>query len=116
MLYTFAMAMNGPELVAIVTAVALVIVIAADSAIRAAHIHGYKWWYGLVKVAFYFGTFALTLSTAGISAAIASISTFLGMELNRLAQIMDSMGILRAIAHGLGFGRKAEGDTHTAER
>jgi hypothetical protein len=116
MLYTFAMAMTGPELVAIIVAIALLIVIAADSAIRTIHIHGYKWWYGLIKVAFYFGTFALTLSTTNISAAIASISTFLGMELSRLAQIMDSVGILRAIAHGLGFGRKAEGGTHTAER
>jgi len=116
MLYAFVMAMSGPELVAIVMAIALLVVIVADSAIRNAHIHGYKWWYGLIKVAFYFGAFALTLSTAGISAAIASISTFLGMELNRLAQIMDSMGILRGMMNGLGFGRKAEGDTHTAKR
>ena len=108
--------MTGPELVAIVVAIALLVVIAADSAIRTAHIHGYKWWYGLIKVAFYFGTFALTLFTSGISVAIASISTFLGMELNRLAQIMDSMGILRGIMNGLGFGRKTEDDTHTAER
>jgi hypothetical protein len=113
---TLAMTMPGPELMAIVIAIALLIVVAADSAIRATHIHGYKWWYGLIKIAFYFGTFALTLFTAGISAAIASISTFLGMELSRLAQIMDSMGILKGVMNGLGFGRKAEGDTHTAER
>jgi hypothetical protein len=93
-----------------------VIVIAADTAIRVANISGYKWWYGLLKLAFYFGAFALTLSTAGVAAAIASVSTFLGMELNRLAQIMDSMGILRGMMNGLGFGRKAEGDTHKAER
>ncbi len=116
MLYAFVMAMTGPEIVVIVTAIALVIVIGADTAIRTTHISGYKWWYGLIKLAFYFGAFALTLSTAGISAAIASVSTFLGMELNRLAQIMDSMGILRAMAHGLGFGGKAKGDTHKAER
>jgi len=116
MLHAFVMTMSGPELVVIVMAVALLIVIAADSAIRTTHISGYKWWYGLIKLAFYFGTFALTLSTAGISAAIASISTFLGMELSRLAQIMDSMGILTAILHGLGFGRENKGDTHKAER
>jgi hypothetical protein len=115
-LTAFVTVMTGPELVTIVMAVALVIVIAADSAIRAAHIPGYKWWYGLIKLAFYFGTFALTLSTAGVSAAIASVSTFLGMELSRLAQIMDSMGILRAMMNGLGFGGENKGDTHKAER
>ena len=116
MLYALVTNMTRPELVAIVMAVALAIVIAADSAIRAANINGYKWWYGLIKAAFYFGTFALTLSTAGVSAAIASISTFLGMELSRLAQVMHSMGILTAMLNGLGFGGEAKGDTHKAER
>jgi len=107
---------GGPDLVIIIVAVSLVVVIVANTALLVANTREYKWWYGLVKLAFYLGSFALTLATGGASAGIASISTFLGMELNKLAQNMHNFGVIPRLSHAFGFGRQTKEGKDTAER
>lgn len=103
-------------LVTAVVVVALCVAIAANTALLAHNNDRYKWWYGLIKAAFYFGSFVLALSTGGVSAAIASVSTFLGMELNRLTQLMHQLGLLPRIIHALRSGKENTEGKNTAQR
>ncbi len=107
---------SGIDITLIVVAVALVAVIAANAAILSLKNKDYKWWYGAIKLAFYFGSFALTMATGGASAAIASVSTFLGMELNKLAQFLHMYGIFSLFGNGSRARKTTEECQDTAER
>jgi hypothetical protein len=104
------------DITLLVVGVALVIVIIANTAILASKNGNYKWWYGALKLAFYIGSFALTMATGGASAAIASVSTFLGVELNKLAQFLHMYGILPNGHNGSRACKKVEESQDTAER
>jgi hypothetical protein len=107
---------GASDVVLLIVAIALVVVIVANTAVMATRSDSYRWWYGLVKFAFYFGSFALTLATGGASAAIASVSTFLGMELNKLAQLLHIYGIFHAFGNGKRAYTEAKESQDTAER
>jgi len=109
-------ASETPDITLLVVVIALVGVITANTAILASRDKDYRWWYGLVKVAFYFGSFALVLATGGASAAIASVSTFLGMELNKLAQLLHIHGLLPLLGNGRRTGQTPSECQDTAER
>jgi hypothetical protein len=104
------------DITLLVVGIALVVVIVANTAILAAKNGDYKWWYGALKMAFYIGSFALAMATGGASAAIASVSTFLGMELNKLAQFMHMYGILSNGNNGSRARKTTEESQDTAER
>jgi len=105
-----------PDITLLVVAIALIGVIAANTAIMASRDKGYRWWYGVIKLAFYFGSFALTLATGGASAAIASVSTFLGMELNKLTQLLHIHGLFPLLGNGKRTGQTPSECQDTAER
>jgi bacteriorhodopsin len=107
---------STPDITLLVVVIALVGVIAANTAIMATSDKTYRWWYGLVKIAFYFGSFALTLSTAGAAAAIASVSTFLGMELNKLTQLLHVHGLFPLLGNGRRARQTPSECQDTAER
>jgi len=109
-------ASEAPDITLIFAAIALVVVIVANTAILASKNLDYKWWYGAVKLAFYIGSFALSMAMGGVSAAIASVSTFLGMELNKLAQFLHIYGILPHLSNGSRARKEAEACQDTAER
>jgi hypothetical protein len=109
-------ASETPDITLLVVVIALFGVITANTAILASKDKAYHWWYGLVKVAFYFGSFALALSTGGASAAIASVSTFLGMELNRLAQLLHIHGLSPLLGNGRRACKTPSECQDTAER
>ena len=109
-------ASETPDITLLVVVIALFVVITANTAILASRDKSYRWWYGLVKVAFYFGSFALALATGGASAAIASVSTFLGMELNKLAQLLHIHGLLSLLGNGHRAGQTPSECQDTAER
>jgi hypothetical protein len=77
------------------TATLLIVSIALALAIFANTYHSrlvnpsYFWQYGLFKLIAYGGMIVLSFVTAGIGAAVPSAATFLGMELQRLMQILD---------------------------
>jgi len=104
------------DITLIVVAAALVIVIVANTAILTSKNVDYKWWYGVLKLAFYIGSFALTMAAGGVSAAIASVSTFLGMELNKLAQFLHMYGLLPHFGNGSRANKETEASQDTAER
>jgi bacteriorhodopsin len=107
---------STPDITLLVVVISLIVVIGANTAIMASRNDSYRWWYGLIKVAFYLGSFALTLSTGGATAAIASISTFLGMELNKLAQLMHVYGLLPQLANGRRARKENKEGQDTARR
>jgi hypothetical protein len=109
-------ASETPDITLLVVVIALFGVITANTAIMASRDKAYRWWYGLVKVAFYFGSFALALATGGASAAIASVSTFLGMELNKLAQLLHIHGLFPLLGNGRRTGQAPSECQDTAER
>jgi L-asparagine transporter-like permease len=96
--------------------IALLSAIIANTLIAVKHYENYKWWYGLIKVIAYFGMFALTLSSAGLSAALASVSTYLGMELNTLLRRLSDLGILSGFLHAIRGSRKDKASKVTSER
>lgn len=105
-----------PDITLLVVVIALFGVISANTAIMAASDKTYRWWYGLIKLSFYFGSFALALATGGASAAIASVSTFLGMELNKLAQLLHIHGLFAHHSNGKRAGETPSECQDTAER
>jgi hypothetical protein len=107
-------ALQDPTL--IIVSIALLATIAANTIIVTKLFPAYKWWYGLIKAIAYFGMFALTLSAGGLSAALASISTYLGMELNSLMRRLYELGILNGFWHVIQGGRKDKAGKVTAER
>jgi hypothetical protein len=109
-------ASETPDITLLVVVIALVGVIAANTAILSTRDKAYRWWYGLVKLAFYFGSFALALATGGATAAIASISTFLGMELNKLTQLLHIHGLVPLLGNGRRTGQTPSECQDTAER
>jgi len=109
-------ASTSPDITLLIVVIALASVIVANTAILATRDKEYRWWYGLVKIAFYFGSFALALATGGASAAIASISTFLGMELNKLAQLLHIHGLFPLLGNGRRTGQTPSECQDTAER
>jgi bacteriorhodopsin len=104
-----------PDVTSLIVVIALVVVIAANTAIMAARDKTYRWWYGLIKLAFYFGSFALTLATGGVSAAIATVSTFLGMELNKLTQLLHIYELFPLLGNGRRTGQTPSECQDTAE-
>jgi hypothetical protein len=100
----------------VIVSIALLATIAANAFIATKHFPTYKWWYGLIKAIAYFGMFALTLSGGGLSAALASISTYLGMELNTLLRRLHELGILNGVFHVIRGGRKDKAGKATAQR
>jgi bacteriorhodopsin len=109
-------ASETPDITLLVVVITLFGVITANTAIMASRDKAYRWWYGLVKIAFYFGSFALALATGGASAAIASVSTFLGMELNKLAQLLHIHGLFPLLGNGRRTGQAPSECQDTAER
>jgi hypothetical protein len=107
---------NRNDPIVFVVSVALLFTIAANTLIAVKKYENHKWWYGLLKVVAYFGMFALTLSSAGLSAALASISTYLGMELNTLLRRLHELNILNGFLHALRGSRKDTESKVTAER
>jgi len=105
-----------PDVTLLIVAIALVGVISANTAILATRDKAYRWWYGIIKLAFYFGSFSLALATGGASAAIASVSTFLGMELNKLAQLLHIHGLFAQHSNGKRTGETPSECQDTAER
>jgi L-asparagine transporter-like permease len=99
-----------------IVCIALLATIAANTLIAFKKHENHKWWYGVIKVIAYFGMFALTLSSAGASAALASISTYLGIELNTLLRRLHELGILNGFVHALRGSRKDKTGKVTAER
>jgi hypothetical protein len=96
-----------PTITLIVVVIALGVIIAANTALEVHRNKEYRWWYGVIKIAFYFGSFALTMVTGGAATAIASVSTFLGMELSKLTQLLHIHGLHGIIGNGNGT-RKAD--------
>jgi hypothetical protein len=90
----------NPDLTIVIVTLALFAAIAANTAINMERDRAYKWWYGLLKIVFYFGSFALALTTGGWPAGIASVSTYLGMEINKLAQQIHINGFWGRIING----------------
>jgi len=107
---------EAPDITLIIVVAALIVTIGANTAILATKDKAYRWWYGLVKIAFYFGSFALALSTGGATAAIASVSTFLGMELNKLTQLLHIHGLFPLLGNGKRAGKATDECQDTAER
>jgi len=105
-----------PDITMLVVVIALVSVIVANTAILATRDKTYRWWYGVIKLVFYFGSFALTLATGGAAAAIASVSTFLGMELNKLTQLLHIHGLFHLFGNGKRAGETPSECQDTAER
>jgi len=96
--------------------IALLVTIAANTLIAVKKYENHKWWYGAIKVIAYLGMFALTLSSAGESAALASISTYLGMELTTLLRRLHELGLLNGFFHAIRGSRKDKTSKVTAER
>jgi hypothetical protein len=91
---------NNPQLpVVLVVSIALISTIFANTFISMKFSGNHRWWYGLIKIAAYFGMFALTLSTGGLAVALASISTYLGMELSSLLRRLHQLGLLNGFLH-----------------
>jgi len=107
---------NQNDPIVLIVCIALLSTIAANTLIAVKNYENHKWWYGLIKVIAYFGMFALTLSTAGVSAALASVSTYLGMELNTLLRRLHQLNILNGFFHVIRGGRKDKTSKVTAER
>jgi len=107
---------NRNDPLVFVVSIALLFTITANTLIAVKKYENHKWWYGLIKVAAYFGMFALTLSSAGLSTALASISTYLGMELNTLLRRLYELNILNSFFHAIRGGRKDTESKVTAER
>jgi len=104
-----------PTITLIVVIIGLGVVIAANTALEVHRSNQYKWWYGVIKIAFYFGSFALTMVTGGAATAIASVSTFLGMELSKLAQLLHIQGLHGLIGNGNGTRKSDKADTNTPQ-
>jgi hypothetical protein len=103
----------NPALTITIVVMALFAAIAANTAISMEHDKSYKWWYGLLKIVFYFGSFALSLITGGWPAGIASVSTYLGIEINKLAQKIHLNGFLGRIINGNGTHKPNKADKDT---
>ncbi len=99
-----------------VVSIALLLVIGANTLISVKIFGNYKWWYGLIKVFAYFGMFAFALSSGGLSAAIANVSTYLGMELNTLLRRLHELGIINGFIHAIGGSRKDKKGKVAAKR
>jgi O-antigen/teichoic acid export membrane protein len=104
---------NNPQVVTLVVILALFTTIVANTLIHMENNREYKWWYGLLKIAFYFGSFALALTTGGWSAGIASISTYLGMEVNKLAQYLHLNGFIGRVLNGNGTRKQDKANKNT---
>jgi bacteriorhodopsin len=104
-----------PNITLIVVVIALIVVIAANTVLEVHSKKEYKWWYGAIKIAFYFGSFALTMATGGATTAIASVSTFLGMELSKLTQLLHINGIQGIIGNGNGARKSDKANTNTPQ-
>jgi len=104
-----------PTITLIVVVIALGVVIAANTALEVHRNKEYRWWYGVIKIAFYFGSFALTMVTGGAATAIASVSTFLGMELSKLAQLLHINGLHGLIGNGNGTRKSDKADKNTPQ-
>jgi len=100
----------------LIVSIALLLTISANTALLTKHHENYKWWYGLVKVMAYFGMFAITVSSAGLSIGLASISTYLGIELSNLLRRLHELGIFNGFAHVIRGRRKDKTSKVTAER
>ena len=107
--------MADPTTTLIVVIIALGVVIAANTALEVHRNEQYRWWYGAIKIAFYFGSFALTMVTGGATTAIASVSTFLGMELSKLTQLLHISGIHGLIGNGNGTRKSDKADKNTPQ-
>jgi hypothetical protein len=105
-----------PNTTLIVVVLALAVVIAANTALEVHRNPQFRWWYGMVKIAFYFGSFALTMATGGATTAIASVSTFLGMELSKLTQLLHISGLYGLIGNGNGTRKSDKADKNTPQR
>ena len=99
-----------------IVCIALLVTIAANTLIAVKKYENHKWWYGAIKVIAYLGMFALTFSTAGEGAALASISTYLGMELTTLLRRLHELGLLNGFFHAIRGSRKDKTSKVTAER
>ena len=99
-----------------IVCISLLVTIAANTLIAVKKYENHKWWYGVIRVIAYLGMFALTFSTAGEGAALASISTYLGIELNTLLRRLHELGILNGFVHALRGSRKDKTGKVTAER
>ena len=107
--------MADPTITLIVVVIALGVVIAANTTLEVHRNKEYRWWYGVVKIAFYFGSFTLTMVTSGAATAIASVSTFLGMELSKLAQLLHINGLHGLIGNGNGTRKSDKADKNTPQ-
>jgi hypothetical protein len=107
---------HSPELTLVIVIIALFATIAANTVVNMEQDRSYKWWYGLLKIVFYFGSFALAITTGGWSAGIASVSTYLGIEINKLAQRIHLNGFLSRIVNGNGANKQNKADTDTPSR
>jgi len=105
-----------PTTTLLVVVIALCVVIAANTALESHRNPQYKWWYGIVKIAFYFGSFALTMATGGATTAIASVSTFLGMELSKLTQLLHINGLYGILGNGNGTRKSDKASSDTPQR
>ncbi len=106
---------SNPQLTIVIVLAALLATIIANTAIIMEGNRKYKWWYGLLKVVFYFGSFALAITTGGWSAGIASISTYLGMELNKLTIHLNLNGIIGRVLNGNGSSQQDKESTDKAD-
>jgi general stress protein CsbA len=99
-----------------IVCISLLVTIAANTLIAVKKYENHKWWYGVIRVIAYLGMFALTFSTAGEGAALASISTYLGMELNTLLRRLHELSLLNGFFHATRGSRKDKTSKDTAER
>ena len=92
---TFAMANFSAQVVVAVEPLTVILVsLALTAAIFANTYYNYlhfrtKWQYGLFRFIAFLGMAVLSYATAGYAALIPTLTTFLGMELQRLMQELD---------------------------
>lgn len=88
-----------PTATLLIVSIALALTIFANTYHNRLVNPSYFWQYGLFKLIAYGGMIVLSFVTAGIGAAVPSAATFLGMELQRLMQMLD-INWISSLFHG----------------
>jgi len=102
---------QSPDTILLLLAVALIALIFSNTALAKKHNPSYEWWYAAVKIAAYFAMFAISIATTGPFVAVSVLSTYVGMELQKLLIYARDLGI---VLHNL-FNNNANRSNKQAE-